>query len=376
MAYTRGRFGVEYQPNGTSETHHLRWLVAVVALLVLVAFVAYRFTNRKKNSEFGIRKSELPSGSVSYQVQNHTPVNGSLNGTAREGTGGTKSTPASHNPRPRGQSPSPVNGSLNGAAREGVGSTKSTPASCPLPRGQSPNRVNDTIGKDSKNNSESRISTSEPTTNPEAKRVEKWLETAQTRPDKERVLLERLAEAERRKNVPVAIDTIKKLCDRPTMADLQDTLLRRLGDLNLQHLLSGVTTPWTAVVKVRRGDSRDRIARENRTTTAAITKLNPNIKWDKLQPGDSVRVLNFPNAVLVVYKQRGYADLSLKNGQFFRRYYLTISKSAKSAVYPVAAESGSTAHSRLRELGIKASPTDRVEIEMFLAPGSRITVAE
>ncbi len=211
---------------------------------------------------------------------------------------------------------------------------------------------------------------------PEARLVEKWLETAQTRPDKERVLLERLAEAERQKNVPVAIDTIKKLYDRPTMADLQDQLVRRLGDLNLQHLLSGTTTPWTAIVTAKRGDSRDRIAREHRTTSAAVAKLNPRIKWERLQPGDAVRVLNFPSAVLVIYKQRGYADLSLKNGQFFRRYYLTIAKTAKSAVYPIAAESGATVHGRFRELGVKIAPRDRAEIEMFLAPGSRITVAE
>ncbi len=211
---------------------------------------------------------------------------------------------------------------------------------------------------------------------PEARLVEKWLETAQTRPDKERVLLERLAEAERQKNVPVAIDTIKKLYDRPTMADLQDQLVRRLGDLNLQHLLSGATTPWTAIVTVKRGDSRDRIAREHRTTPAAVAKLNPRIKWERLQPGNAVRVLNFPNAVLVIYKQRGYADLSLKNGQFFRRYYLSIAKTAKSAVYPIAAESGATVHGRFRELGVKAAPRDRAEMEMFLAPGSRITVAE
>ncbi len=217
---------------------------------------------------------------------------------------------------------------------------------------------------------------SPPPPSPEARLVEKWLETAQTRPDKERVLLERLAEAERRKNVPVAIDTIKKLYDRPTMADLQDQLVRRLGDLNLQHLLSGATTPWTAIVTVKRGDSRDRIAREHRTTSTAVAKLNPRVKWEKIRPGDTVRVLNFPNAVLVIYKQRGYADLSLKNGQFFRRYYLSIAKTVKNAVYPIAAESGATVHARFRELGVKAAPRDRAEMEMFLAPGSRITVAE
>ena len=51
-------------------------------------------------------------------------------------------------------------------------------------------------------------------------------------------------------------------------------------------------------------------------------------------------MLDFPSAALVVYGD-GTADLSLnKNGQFFRRYYLSVSKTAKSGVYPI--ESGAS----------------------------------
>ena len=71
--------------------------------------------------------------------------------------------------------------------------------------------------------------------------------------------------------------------------------------------------------EVRRGDSRDRIARENRTTPAAVAKLNPLVKWEKLRPGDTVTVFKFLSPILVVHKQLGYADLSLLNGEFFRR---------------------------------------------------------
>ncbi len=301
MAYVRGRFGVEYHPHGTSETHRLRWLMGLVALLVLATFTWYQFSHRK-------------------------------------------SQPVQPPPAPPIQLPTP-SVHVEPPAKQTVTATMASTAK-PPPK------------------------------SPEARLVEKWLETAQTRPDKERVLLERLAEAERQQNIPVAIDTIRKLYDRPTMADLQDPLVRRLGDLNLKHLLSGAATPWTTVVTAKRGDSRDRIAREHRTTPAAVSKLNPKIKWERLRPGDTVRVLDFPNAVLVIYKQRGYADLSLKNGQIFRRYYLAIAKTAKNAVYPIASESGATVHGRFRELGIRMAPGDRAEIEMFLAPGSRITVAE
>ena len=46
MGYARGRFGVEYQPHGNTETHRLRWFVGIVTLLVLAAFTWYRLSHR------------------------------------------------------------------------------------------------------------------------------------------------------------------------------------------------------------------------------------------------------------------------------------------------------------------------------------------
>ena len=203
--------------------------------------------------------------------------------------------------------------------------------------------------------------------------VDRILKTLEDRPRGDQVLLRKLVEAEQQGNAKIAVDTIQKLSRRPTMADLKDPLMRRLGDLNLELLLSGQPTPWTTIATVRRGDGRERIAREHRTTPAAVARLNPDVKWERLQPGDSVRVLDFPSAALVVYGD-GTADLSLnKNGQFFRRYYLSVSKTARSGVYPI--ESGASPASRFRELGMKLAPRDRSELEMFLAPGSRIVVS-
>lgn len=322
MGYARGRFGVEYQPHGNAETHRLRWFVGIVALFVLAAFTWYRLSHRTPAPKPSREAAARPPAAAPAPAETPKPP-------ARPETAPTTGKPLA---------PSAV---LTNAPRRA--------AVQPPPTKQTPQVL---------------------------RLVESWLATASTRSEKEQVLLQRLAEAERQGNVPLAIDSLRKLYDRPTMADIRDPLMRRLGDLNVAHLFSGRTTPWTVVVTVKRGDSLNRIAREHRSTPAVVAKLNPRVKWERLQPGDAVRVLDFPNAVLVIYKQLGYADLSLKNGQFFRRYVLSIAKSAPCSVYPISPESGATVHARFRELGIRASAPDRAELDLFLAPGSRITVAE
>jgi LysM repeat protein len=201
------------------------------------------------------------------------------------------------------------------------------------------------------------------------------LDTAHQRPAAERVLLEKLAAAERQGEIVVAIDTIKRLCDRPAVADLHPRLWERLGQLNMQLLLSDRSSPWTARVTVKRGDSRDRLARDNHTTSAALDRLNPNTNWTSIRPGNVIRVLQNPRAVLVIHKGLGFADLSLK-GAFFNRYSFTGGARATAGVYPVSREPGKTAHAYLRDLGVTFSPTDRSDLEMFLAPESSITVSD
>lgn len=314
MGYARGRFGVEYHPRGPHGTAETHRLRWLAATVVLLVLAAFAWYR------------------LSHRAGAPKPPRGRA------------AAPAATVPlRP----PAP-----EAAAPEKPPTAPAAPrrtAAQPPPTRQSPQVM---------------------------RLVEAWLATAPTRSEKEQVLLQRLAEAERQGNVPLAIDSIKKLYERPTMADIRDPLMRRLGDLNLAHLFSGKTTPWTVVVTAKRGDSLNRLAREHRATPAVVAKLNPRVKWDRLRPGDAVRVLDFPNAVLVVYKRRGYADLSLKNGQFFRRYALSVSPTAPCSVYPVAPESGATVHARLRALGAKATPADRAELDLFLAPGSRIAVAE
>lgn len=322
MGYARGRFGVEYQPR-RSEGHPLLWVVVSAVLLVSCAFTLYRFRRPKNDSIKPTTPIEVPEKD---DAPSKADVRQSRTGDGRLAGAAAISATTNRIEKPRAVEAKPPK-----------------PAAPPKP-------------------------------NPNVERVQNWIGTSQDRPVNERVLLERLLAAEREKNATLAIDTIKKLHTRPAMADIQDALMRRLGDLNLQVLFSGQNNPLVTTVTARRGDSRDRIARENRTTTAVIVKLNPKIKWEKLKPGDSVRVLFVPNPLLVIYRQRGYADLSLKNGVFFNRYDVTVKKTVQSGTYPISTESGESVWARFRELGITAQK--RAEIEMFLSFGSRIIVAD
>ncbi len=211
---------------------------------------------------------------------------------------------------------------------------------------------------------------------PEPEKTEKMLDKIRQRPTAERVLLEKLAAAERQGDAMIAIDTIERLCARPAVADLHPQLRERLGKLNMALLLSGRSTPWTALVTVKRGDSRERIARDHRTTGAALERLNEKTNWARIRPGDVVRVLQNPRAVLVVHKGLGFADLSLK-GKFFKRFYFKGGKSADAGVYPISREIGKNFRTYLRKMEITFSPPDRADLEMFLAPdSSSITVSD
>ncbi len=211
-----------------------------------------------------------------------------------------------------------------------------------------------------------------PTVSPAMKQSSKWLEASRTRSAAERTLLERLTEAEYRQNTRLAIDTIEKLRARPSMADLDDPLARRLGDLNVKLLMSGERTPWTAEAKFKKNDTIVRLAREHGTTTAAVRKLNGIEDASQLEINQKVKVLEFPRAVFVVHKQPRYADLML-NGKFFKRYYVSVGAGAKPGPYPITRSAGP--RTRFNELGLLFTNEDLAEIEMFLAPGSTISVA-
>jgi len=204
--------------------------------------------------------------------------------------------------------------------------------------------------------------------------VERWIATSKGRPALERTLLEKLLEAERASNAVLALDTIERLRKRPAMADLDEPLARRLGALNLDMLMSGRPTPWTATVTAKRGDTPYRVAREHGTTVSAVLKLNRLASGTgKIEPGTVLRVLEFPRAALVVHRKTRQADLTM-NGKFFKRYYASTGAATNLVSVQVTRETGPRA--RFAETGVVFAPADLDEIAMFLPPGSSIAVAD
>ena len=317
MAFTRGKYGVEHNRRPVDEkSHGLRWLFVLLGVLLVVSFAVARLFRQQ------------PPARIETDPRPPAPVDEPSEKTDRP------VAPPADTPR----TPAP-----------------DTPKAAPQPK---PTR------------------TPPAPPDPQASRdAAKLLDTVRQRPAAERVLLEKLAAAERQGDVVVAIDTIKRLCDRPAVADLHPKLWERLGKLNMQLLLSDRSSPWTARVTVKRGDSRDRLARDNRTTGAALERLNPKTNWARIRPGDVVRVLQYPRAVLVIHKRLGFADLSLKGG-FFNRYSFTGGSHAAVGVYPVTNEPSKNARACLRALGVSFSPEDRADLEMFLAPESSINVSD
>ena len=317
MSFARGKYGVEYtRRNADEKSGGLRWLLALLGLLLVVSFILARLLSRQQPARIDTetRTTAEPVLGKPQPVAAPVPVP-----RAPVSAPGPRAPAAATAPQPRPAKPPPA-----------------------------PKATCDTA----------------------------WLlENLRQRPSAERVLIEKLVAAERQKEVVVAIDTIKRLCDLPAVADLHPRLWKRLGELNMQRLLTEKTSPWTARITVKRGDTRDRLARDNRTTGVALDRLNPETNWARIRPGDVVRVLQYPKATLVIHKGLGFADLSLK-GNFFNRYTFTGGARATAGVYPISREVGKTAHARLRDLGVAFSQADRADLEMFLAPESTITVSD
>ena len=219
------------------------------------------------------------------------------------------------------------------------------------------------------------VDTTPPRPSEAAKEAEAWAEGASARPARERALLQRLADSERLGKLAIAVDTIEQLRAKPSMADLDDRLARRLGTLNVKRLFSGEPVPWVSETTVRRGQTVHRIAREHGTTVAAVRQLNGLGPQEEPAPGRKLRVLEFPKATFVVHKQTRHADLTL-NGRLFKRYYVFAGKGAASGAYPITSRPEEGPRSRFAALGIRVAPKDMLELDMFLAPGSTLTVSE
>lgn len=308
MAFARGKYGVEYNPIGRSGDSHP--FRWLFTLLAILAAVSL-FVAR------GCRKTIPP--------------------------------PVVDPPKPRATvAPVP---------------SKPTTAPTPAPTPAVPNKR--TV----------RTTSPAPVATTQATAATNWLGTAQTRPAAEAALLARLADAERLGNKRIARDTLEKLRRSSAMADLDDQFARRLGALNAEILFTpprGERDGWTVPVVVKRGDSAQRLAREHGTTLAAVLKLNSLKDANRIRIGDTLRMLEFPRAMLVVHAELRFADISL-NGRFFKRYDVTFPKKPSNGSYQVTRNEGPM--DRFAALGLKFSQSDREELALLLAPGSRIIVS-
>ena len=192
------------------------------------------------------------------------------------------------------------------------------------------------------------------------------------RPVKVRNLLMRLDEAERRNDIDMAVSTIEQLRALPgsPAADLDDSLARRLGVLNVKRLFELKNAQWVKTVVVKRGDAASRIAAENGSTLASLARLNGG-NVDKIAIGRKLYVMDHPRFNLVIRRRTRTADLSL-NGKFFQRYDLDGEVSGNPGAYEMTANPRAV----WRALGVSFKPADRTELETLLPSGAQVLVSE
>ena len=192
------------------------------------------------------------------------------------------------------------------------------------------------------------------------------------RPPKVRNLLMRLKEAEKSKDIEMAVTTIESIRSLPGLpaADIDDSLARRLGTLNLRRLFEVRSAQWVKAVTVGRGGSASRLAAENGSTLASLARLNGG-NIDRIRVGAKLYVMDHPRFNLVLHRRTRIADLSL-NGKFFKRYDLPGEVRAKEGAYEVP-ERRKLLWDRL---GSAFKADDRAELEMLLPTGAPVLVSE
>ena len=286
MAFARGRFGIEYNPNPMDEeSSGAGWLVALIVLAAVAVLAAA-----------GVRRL------VSSAPDEPSPIDAPV--------AVPTAVPVATNAPPRVEPPKPP----------------------PIPQGAERNRPR----------------------------------TAQN-------LLLKLEKAEAAQDVELAVSTIEQLRALPgeAVADLDNSLARRLGELNVRRLFVDKNRQWVKEVVVRRGDSATRIASENGSTVASLLKLNELPSADRLRVGQKLDVMDHPRFTIVVHRVAKYADLTLK-GKFFKRYDIIAPVRAAAGNY----ETPARLRAFLAEKGITLAPADSAELDMLVPAKSSLLVSE
>lgn len=193
------------------------------------------------------------------------------------------------------------------------------------------------------------------------------------RPHKVQNLLNRMNEARKKGDMRMESVAIEQLRGYPgeAVADLDDMLARRLGQLNIRQLFVNRDPRWVSTFTVRSGDNVSRIAFENGTTLAATLRLNGLPDANKVKVGQVLHIMKHPSFRLVVHCSGRFADLTL-NDRFFKRYDFTA---------PVSAEEGRyTTGDRLRTFlsgrGLSLRPADLTELETLLPANVPVLISE
>ena len=192
------------------------------------------------------------------------------------------------------------------------------------------------------------------------------------RPTKVKNLLMRLNEAEKGRDVEMAISTIESIRSLPgsPAADLDDALARRLGTLNIRRLFELRSAQWVKTVEIRRGDSASRIAVENGSTLASLARLNGG-NVDRIILGAKLYVMDHPRFNLVLHRRTRIADLSL-NGKFFKRYDLQGEVKARDGAYEIP----DRRKGFWEVFGPMFKKSDRSELDMLLPSGASLLVSD
>ena len=185
------------------------------------------------------------------------------------------------------------------------------------------------------------------------------------RPAKVRHLLMRLEEAEKKSDIEMSVTTIEQLRALPgaPVADLDNKLARRLGELNVKRLFEQRNALWVAKVVVKRGDAASRIASEHGSTLASLKKLNEGVDINRVRIGQTFYVMNHPRFNLVVHRRARTVDLQL-NGKFFKRYDMTEETATKEGAY------------EWRGVNLELKPADRAELDILLPKSASVLVSE
>ena len=192
------------------------------------------------------------------------------------------------------------------------------------------------------------------------------------RPVKLRNLLMRLEEAKKRRDVEMEVTTIEQIRAMPgsPAADLDDSLARRLGTLNVRRLFDLRNAQWVKQVTVKRGDVASRIAYENGSTLSSLARLNGG-NVEKVVIGQKLYVMDHPRFNLVIHRRTRTADLSL-NGKFFKRYDLPGEVSGKEGTYEMPANP----RTFWRSIGVEFKIADRAELETLMPVKASVIIAE